>query len=194
MIKIKVLFDDIYNVLTEKHTVFEFILNICFILIIFIIFVVFYWDSINRSIIKTGRCRVTLDNTDSMYNMRIYDKDTDTSILHMSYDNTPKHKFNIDCVCPTGEYVNRFDNIPVYNASDDRFDRVTKYCYCDKEAYQDNIYDNTNRQFNYNNIIMDGDTFLVDYYKSYYEILNKNLGETNANGGLFKSKLAFPGS
>ena len=147
MIKIKLLFDDIYNVLTQKHTLFEFILNLSFILIIFIIILVFYWDSINRSIIKTGRCRVTLDNTDAMYNMRIYDKGSKTSILDISYDNTPSHKLNVNCVCPTGDYVNKFENIPIYNATEKRFEGVSKYCYCDKETYTETMYDNNIHKF-----------------------------------------------
>jgi len=192
MIKIKSLFDDIYNVLTQKHTFYEFILNLTFILIIFIIIIVFYWDSINRNIIKTGRCRVTLDNTDNMFNMSIYDKSNNTQILNISYDNTPQHKHDVSCACPKGDYVNKFENIPIYNVKDDKFEGVTKYCYCDNENYTDNIYDNQVNQFNYNDIVLDGDTFLVNYYNSYYESLYKNPTEHNQNKSLFGTKLSFP--
>ncbi len=192
MIKIKIIFDDIYNVLTQKHTFYEFILNLSFILIIFIIIIVFYWDSINRSIIKTGRCRVTLDNSDSMYNLSIYDKNNNTQMLNISYDNTEKHKYDISCACPKGDYVNKFDNIPIYNPSDSRFEGVTKYCYCDNENYAETIYDNQTSKFKYNDILLDGDTFLVNYYNNYYEILDKNPTEHNGNKNLFSTPITFP--
>jgi hypothetical protein len=192
MIKIKILFDDIYNVLTQKHTLFEFLLNLSFILIIFIIIIVFYWDSINRNIIKTGRCRVTLDNTDSMFNMSVYDKNNNTQLLNISYDNTENHKYDISCTCPKGDYVNKFENIPIYNVKDDTFEGVTKYCYCDDEKYAENIYDNDLTKFKYNDIILDGDSFLVNYYNTYYETLYKNPAENNKNKNLFNTRLEFP--
>jgi hypothetical protein len=194
MIKIKLLFDDIYNILIQKQTLFEFILNLSFILIIFIIIVVFYWDSINRKIIKTGRCRVTLDNSDSMYNVSIYDKTNNTSILNISYDNTPKHKYDISCTCPTGEYVNKFEDIPIYNASESKFEGITKFCYCDNDKYANNIYDNTIHKFKYNDILMDGDTFLVNYYNTYYDTLNRNPTIDNRNKSVYSEPILFPSS
>ena len=194
MIKIKLLFDDIYNILIQKQTLFEFILNLSFILIIFIIIVVLYWDSINRKIIKTGRCRITLDNSDSMYNVSIYDKKDNTSVLNISYDNTPNHTYDVKCTCPTGEYVNKFEDIPIYNPIGDKFEGITKYCYCDSEKYAENIYDNIVHKFKYNDIILDGDTFLVNYYNTYYDILHRNPEVNNIEKSIYGTPILFPSS
>ena len=51
MINIKGIIDDIFIIISKKQTLFEFLLNLSFVLIIFAIIVIFYWDSINRSII-----------------------------------------------------------------------------------------------------------------------------------------------
>jgi hypothetical protein len=54
------------------------------------------------------------------------------------------------------------------------------------------MYDNNIHKFNNNDIILDGDTFLVNYYDTYYDILQKNPLETNVNGTLFSTPLSFP--
>jgi len=54
MINIKYLFDDIYMVMMKKQTIFEIVLHLSFILIVFLLIVIFYWDTIKRNILKTA--------------------------------------------------------------------------------------------------------------------------------------------
>ena len=71
MINIKYLFDDIYMVMMKKQTIFEILLHLSFLLIVFLLIVIFYWDTIKRNILKTARCKITLDNSDNQFNVRI---------------------------------------------------------------------------------------------------------------------------
>jgi len=163
MINIKYLFDDIYMVMMKKQTIFEILLHLSFILIIFLLIIIFYWDTIKRSILKTSRCKITLDNSDSQYNLRIFDKTTNSSIININYDNTRKHNYKIDCVCPTGNELNTIKNIPVFNSDNKIVEKVDKNCYCDNNYYK-NIYDDSIGGLDNDNIILDGDSFLVNFY------------------------------
>lgn len=166
MINIKEIIDDIFNIITKKQTIFEIILNLSFILIIFIITGIFYWDSINRSIINNSRCKVSMNNSDLTYNVSFM-KDN-TNIYNISYDNTSDKNIKIDCTCPIGETINTFD-ISYYNQKDQKLEQINKYCYCDK-TYS---YDMDGKK----KLQMEGDAFLVDYYKTLYNSESiENLG------------------
>lgn len=156
MINIKEIIDDIFNIITKKQTVFEIVLNLSFILIIFIIIGIFYWDSINRSIINNSRCKVSINNSDLTYNVNFLKNKT--NIYNISYDNTPEKNIKIDCTCPIGDTINQFD-ISYYNKKDDKLEQTTKYCYCDTSYSSD---------YNKQTLDMEGDAFLVDYYKTLY--------------------------
>ena len=80
MINFKQIFDDIFIIIAKKQSIFEFILNLTFVLIIFIILVILYWDNINRTIINTGRCKIALNNSDLTYNLNIYRKKDNTEL------------------------------------------------------------------------------------------------------------------
>jgi len=150
-------------VMMKKQTIFEIILHLSFILIIVLLIVIFYWDTINRKIIKTSRCKISLENSDNLYNVRIFDKTTNTSVLNINYDNTNKHNYKIDCVCPSGNELNIFKDIPYYDNMNKEVSKMDKYCYCDTN-YKDNIYDENLSQINKENVMLDGDSFLIDYY------------------------------
>ena len=159
MINIKGIIDDIFVIISKKQTLFEFLLNLSFVLIIFIVIVIFYWDSINRSIIHNSRCKVSIDNTDATYNLKVSNKDN-VNLFDISYDNTDQKNVKIDCACPIGEQINKFE-IPYYNKKDEKIDQLYKYCYCENNYNYDRI--------NLNNHILDGDAFMVDYYKDLFE-------------------------
>lgn len=166
MINIKEIIDDIFNIITKKQTIFEIVLNLSFILIIFIIIGIFYWDSINRSIINNSRCKVSMNNSDLTYNVNFM-KDN-TNIYNISYDNTIEKNMKIDCTCPIGETINKFD-ISYYNQKDQKLEQMTKYCYCDN-TYS---YDMNGKK----ELQMEGDAFLVDYYRTLYNSESiENLG------------------
>ena len=176
MINIKILFDDIYMVMMKKQTFFEIILHLSFVLIIFLLITIFYWDTINRKVINTSRCKVSLDNSDSLFNVRFFDKNTNTSVLNISYDNTPKHNYRVECVCPAGNELNDFKEIPVFNNDNKKVEKITKNCYCDQN-YKNSIMDDANTELSQENMIIDGDSFLVDYYQNLFtDISQMNLG------------------
>jgi len=167
MINLKQIFDDIYFIIAKKQTFFEFILNLTFVLIIFIIIVILYWDSINRSIISNGRCKININDSDITYNLNIFSKtnspDTNnTNLINISYDNTEEHNHKIDCACPYGNIPNDF-NIPMWNNVEQKVYNARKVCFCDKN-YQSPITNSITNTINKDKLKLDGDAFLIDYY------------------------------
>lgn len=173
MINIKGTIDDIFTIISKKQTLFEFLLNLSFVLIIFVIIMIFYWDSINRSIINNNRCKVSIDNSDLTYNLKVYNSGIDNAnIFNISYDNTTDKNIKIDCACPVGETLNKFE-FPYYNNINKKDDVLNKYCYCAKD-YQ------YTKNTGLTNLDLDGDAFLVDYYKglfNYYANGNSNMNQ-----------------
>lgn len=155
MFNYKIIIDGIYNVISQKHTFFELLLNITFVLIIFLLIVIFYWDSINRSIIKKNRCKIHINNEDKNYNVEVIDS-KNNKLLKISYDNSNKHNYKVDCLCPVGDVVNKFNNFYVYNNDIKKTEQGEKFCKCDKEYANDFGEENNYRYI--------GDQFLMDYY------------------------------
>jgi len=153
MFNYKIFIDDIYNVISQKHTFFELLLNITFVLIIFLLIFIFYWDSINRSIIKKNRCKIHINNEDKTYNIKVISKDENKKLVNISYDSTKDHNTKIDCLCPAGNVVNNFGNIQYYDYNQNTLKKMEKICKCDN--------DYTSDDFNYI-----GDQFLVDFYNT----------------------------
>lgn len=167
MINLKQIFDDIYIIIAKKQSLFEFILNLTFVLIIFLLLTILYWDNINRSIINNGRCKIAINNSDLTYNLKVYNKEkNNTNIFDISYDGTKEHNVKIDCSCPVGNKPNQF-SIPIHNQKDNIDYKVEKICYCDDD-YKDGLY-NDFGSLDINKIDMDGDSFLEDYYKNFYD-------------------------
>jgi hypothetical protein len=170
--------NEIYEVITKKHTLFEFMLNLTFVLILVVIGVVFYWDTINRSVVKTSRCKIILNNDDITYNLQFFNKDN-VKLYNLSYDNTSEHNVKIDCSCPKGDMPNKF-TIPFYNDETKKItNNIQKHCFCD------NNYTENSTKYQ-----MDGDAFLVDYYKDIY----KTYGGANDFTGVdqYNTNLIFP--
>ena len=169
MINIKGIIDDIFIIISKKQTLFEFLLNLSFVLIIFAIIVIFYWDSINRSIIHNSRCKVSIDNSDITYNLNVsINKDNDNAnLFNISYDNSKEKNVKIECACPIGEQINKF-NIPFYNTRDNKVEELNKYCYCEKDyQYNSDEMEKLN---------LDGDAFMIDYYG---DLFSKYAGGNN---------------
>ncbi len=170
----KIIIDDIFNIISKKQSFFEFLLNLSFVLIIFAIVVVIYWDSINRSIINTNRCKINIDNDDLTYNIKVYNPDKENAnIFDISYDNSVDKNIKIDCSCPAGDTINKF-NIPYYNNKDRKVQQLEKYCYCSQNYQYDNL----------TSLKTEGDAFLVDYYD--------NIFNRYTNGYQFNEPLIFP--
>jgi len=143
----------INNVLTKGFTGFELLLNLSFILIIFLIIYIFYWHSINRSIAKINRCKINLNSSGGLYSMyALYDQ---TKLYKIKYDNSTNHNVSIDCSCPPGNVPNTF-KIKAYDGNTNSIETVNKYCMCDK------FYNSTD----VNKLYYNGDDFLTDFYKN----------------------------
>jgi len=186
-LNIKDMFDDLYTVMAVKQTFFEFILHLTFILLIFLFAVIFYWDSINRSVINNGRCKVMLDNSDVVYDAQIFDKSTQLPIIRIQYDNTKDHKVKVDCVCPTGYELNPIKNIPVYNYKTQKVETVDKFCMCN-DNYKSHIMSDDIDMIDTNKITIDGDSFLAEYYENVLGFGPLNKG----NYAEFEEVLPFP--
>ena len=180
MINFKKLFDDIFIIIAKKQSLFEFFLNLSFVLIIFIIVVILYWDSINRSIINNGRCKIKIDNSDVTYNLEFYNTErNNTNIFNISYDgDVDKHNVKVDCACPVGETPNNF-KVPVYDYNTKRVSKINKFCYCDTKYDGDGV-NNSVGGIDMTNVKMDGDAFLMDYYTGFYASYNSGYPEYQA--------------
>ena len=185
MINIKYLFDDIYMVMMKRQTIFEILLHLSFILIVLLLVIIFYWDTIKRNILKTARCKITLDNSDSQYNIRLFDKISNSSIININYDNTPKHNYKIDCVCPAGNELNIIKKIPVYDSVDQKTIVQDKYCYCD-DNYSRNIFNDNLGVLENDNLLLDGDNLLVNFYSGLLDDMKVNINSYN------DKQLSFP--
>jgi hypothetical protein len=143
------------NSFSKGFTAIEIIMNLSFILIIFLIIYIFYWHSINRKVSTLNRCKINL-NSDGGSIYTIYGKHKQTKIYKIRYDNTEDHNVYIDCVCPIGNMPNKFE-VKAYNKRKDKFETAEKYCNCDK-------YYNLNEK---NALNYSGDEFLVSHYKAH---------------------------
>lgn len=140
------------NIFSKGFSTIEIIMNISFILIIFLIIYIFYWHTINRNIAKLNRCKINLNSQGSIYN--VYGKHKQTKLYKIKYNNTDRHEVSVDCVCPSGKVPNKFE-IKAFNSNTNNWDKADKYCYCDKYY---NLSNNKDLKFY-------GDDFLVDIYK-----------------------------
>lgn len=190
MFNFGILINKFYDIFNKQQTIFEIILNLSFVLILFIIAFIFYWDSINRSVINTSRCKAIIKNDDSTYTVNFYkDKETKKEkLFSVSYDNTRNHNVKINCEGLCGKLssesgvVKNNINIPYFDYKEQKIDgSYTKICYCDK----DHDLEGTTNHNNHRNLGMDGDQFLADYYKTFY---------TNMDGNptSYSYKLYFP--
>lgn len=188
MFNFGILINKFYDIFNKQQTIFEIILNLSFVLILFIIAFIFYWDSINRSVINTSRCKAIIKNDDSTYTVNFYsDRETKKDKLYsISYDNTRNHNVKITCEGSCGksssEGVKNNINVPYFDYKEQKIDgSYTKICYCDKDHKLDGIDNYGSHQL----LGMDGDEFLADYYKTFY----KNIP---GNPTTYSDKLYFP--
>ena len=146
------------NVFSKGFSTIEIIMNVSFILIIFLIIYILYWHNINRNIAKLNRCKINLNSQGSIYT--VYGKYNNTKLYKIKYDNTENHNVSVDCVCPPGNIPNKF-NVKAYNARTNKTLNTDKYCNCDK------YYNANEKDMKYS-----GDDFLIDYYSSNKNKLN----------------------
>ncbi len=111
----------------------ELFINLLFIILVIIISMIIYWDTINNSVAKHSRCKRQMDiynKTKGMYVINALDKSRDP-LYTISYD-INQNNTNVECSCKTGKYINYFNNIPVKNLRNNRDEKIDKICSCDK--------------------------------------------------------------
>jgi hypothetical protein len=154
--------NDIYTILTKDITMSEILLNMTFIIIIFIISYIFYWDILNKQVINNSKCKNNLKimNSDRNFYYVNAKDDNNTYLYNIKYDMLSK-KPSVDCKCPVGDIQNNFENIKIFDKTKpDGTKNVikSKYCYCDKKYDFDTL--------NNDNIYYTGNQFLVDYMET----------------------------
>ena len=155
MFNLKTLLNEFYDVFKQRQTLFEIILNISFIIILLAFAAIFYWDSINRSVINSSRCKVIINNEDVNYKIDVLKKDE--KLLTVSYDNTKQHNIRVDCACLTGPTTNLIP-FQYYDYKTQQLETIQRTCNCDTD-YQVSSANNDNYSYI-------GDAFLVDFYKN----------------------------
>ncbi len=151
----RLLLADFYDILQRKQTFFEIILNLSFILIIFMFVAIFYWDSINRSVINTSRCKVLINNDDAEYGIDATNSDGTKKLYSIKYDNTKNHNIKIDCACPTGTTNNLFSGIKYFDYKSQEINNANINCKCDADYTSAIALENARYT---------GDKFLTDFY------------------------------
>ena len=149
----RMILTDFYDIFQKKQTFLEIILNLTFILILFMFAAIFYWDSINRSVLNSSRCKILINNDDAFYGVDAYDDKGKTKLYNIIYDNTKNHNVKVACACPTGTTENSFKDVKYYDYQSQQVNDLTLKCNCDS-SYTPSSYNNR----------YTGDKFLTDYY------------------------------
>lgn len=123
----------VYDSFRQRFNPYELALNIIFILIIMVLSMIFYWDSINSRVSATSRCKRQMD----IYNKNkgeyvINAKDISQNPLYKITYDTKQNNTNIECTCKSGKYVNYFNNIPIRDVRKNIDSKVDKVCSCDQ--------------------------------------------------------------
>tara|TARA_Y100000389_G_scaffold51740_1_gene47469 strand:- start:3646 stop:4206 length:561 start_codon:yes stop_codon:yes gene_type:complete len=124
-----------FNILTTGWNIYEILLNILFIILVLIISVIIYWDTINKKVENNSRCRKQKDLFDKLngiFTINVKDKSGD-NLFNIDYDFNNKSE-SIKCSCKSGEYSNSFTNIPIRLLRTNENDVTNKElpCKCDK--------------------------------------------------------------
>lgn len=145
----------LYNLMNPKFTGWELFLNVLFIIIVCIFSLIIYWDSINRKVAQTSRCKRQLDiynKHKGQYVIKVTDR-AKKPLYNVSYDMNQKN-VNVECACNTGDYVNYFNNIPVKDMKLNKDETINKVCSCD-QYYNIGVSND--------NVLYDGEPGLLRY-------------------------------
>ena len=125
--------DEIYDIFTSPYYIGEFLLNLFFVILVIIITVIIYWDTINNMVSSKSRCKRQLNiinNTNGEYLINARDKNNN-KLFNISYNISAKST-NVECDCNEGDVVNTFENINVRNLRTNTDTTINKTCSCDK--------------------------------------------------------------
>lgn len=139
----------------EGFSLWEIGLNLLFICIVIIFSLILYWDSINRQVSRTSRCKRQMDiynKNKGVYIINASDK-AKQPLYKISYDTNQKN-INVECACKGGNFVNEFNGIKVKDMRGNKDTQVDKVCSCDK-FYNTGIINE--------NILYDGEPGILRY-------------------------------
>ena len=106
--------NNFFDILTNGWNLYEILLNLLFIILVIVISIIIYWDTINRKVENNSRCKKQKDLYDKLngiFTINVKDKSGD-NLFNINYDFNKKEE-NIKCNCKYGEYANSFKNIPI---------------------------------------------------------------------------------
>lgn len=115
------------------YTFMEIMLNILFIILIIIFSMIIYWDTINRQVAKTSRCKRQMDiynKNKGLYVINATDKEK-KPLYTITYD-VNQNNTDVKCNCKEGQFVNYFNGIPIKDTKTNKDTKVDKICSCDK--------------------------------------------------------------
>ena len=127
----------------DLQEIFIFVVTFSMLLLLVTLF---HYSSVHRQVKQTSRCvrekrkGLTSGNTFMVHAMN----ERNEPMYKVTYTPSAK-KFQVDCACPSGSTVNRFDNIKVYDARnpENPVHKINnQVCYCDKlvEPKSDTYY------------------------------------------------------
>ncbi len=152
---IRVFIYSLFNVFNKPYKLSEIFLNTLFVFLIIIVSTIIYWDTINRKISSTSRCKRQMDiydKTKGLYIINATDKNK-APLFTITYDVNQKNT-SLECKCNNGNLVNNFNDIPVRDLKTNKDVKYNKSCTCDKYY---------NIGVNSEDILYDGDPSIIRY-------------------------------
>jgi len=127
--------NNFFNILTSGWNIYEILLNMLFIILVLVISVIIYWDSINKKVENNSRCKKQKDLYDKLngiFTINVKDK-SGANLFNIDYDLNKKIE-SIKCSCKSGEYHNTFEKIPIRRLNTHKNEETIKPlpCKCDK--------------------------------------------------------------
>jgi len=134
---------------------YEILVFITMFAILLIVITILHYNSVQQKIIKNSRCYLAKHKTNNNGTYAVDALNINNKKLYsVIYDFNSKN-FNLNCSCQSGDVINKFYNIPVYDLRAKKPEIVDeKICQCD--SYLLNIKDGEK-------IYYSGDPQLVNY-------------------------------
>ena len=162
---------DVFEMFFKEWSLYEIFLNILLIILFFIIASIIYWDTINKKIHTTSRCKKQkefYDKNKGIYNLNVKNKSGE-NLFNIKYDFNNKEQ-NIECSCNKGNFGSTFENIPLKNLkTNENIYSEPIYCNCDKKY-----------SYDYTNSILEGNPGLIRYMQNqnnsdFFDYINYSL-------------------
>lgn len=170
-----------YNYLFDDWSMYEIILNILFIILLIIISVLIYWDTINRNIINKSRCLKFNDLLNEGVFKLLVKNNKGVNLFEIEYDFKKQETRLGKFFLPKGTVVNNINIIdfPYWDFVENTaiLTDIIKTLKFDK-----NYFENLNDDFSTNKFIFDGEpklkNFIIDNTNiAFFNEINAELAE-----------------